>query len=282
MHASASPGQVIDGRYTIIKLIGRGAMADVFEARDGATSEKVAIKILRDVLAQDPESVARFEREAHVQERIRHPNVAVLHGVGVHGASPYLALELLGGRSLLGVLRHEKQVPLMRAVAYGWQALQGLAAIHAAGVLHRDLKPANLMLRPNGDGTERVVLIDFGFASLEGAAGITRQGFVVGSLTYMAPERLRSEPVDARSDVYSLAVVLYELLAGVPPYQADDDGALIAQVLDAPARPLTELVADLPPALDQAVRRALAKYPEDRQATADELAAELATAVGVG
>jgi eukaryotic-like serine/threonine-protein kinase len=281
MISAASPGQVIDGRYTIIKLIGRGAMADVFEARDSATQEKVAIKILRDVMSQDPDAVARFEREAQVQQRIRHPNVAVMYGAGMHGSSPYLALELLGGRSLLNVLKHEKQVPLMRAVAYGWQALQGLAATHAAGVLHRDLKPANLMLRPNGDGTERVVLIDFGFASLEGAAGITRQGFVVGSLTYMAPERLRSEPVDARADLYGLAVVLYELLAGIPPFRNDDDTTLIGEILEDAPPPLTQLVPEVPEAVDRVIAKALAKYPSERAASADEMAAELAAAVGV-
>ncbi len=281
MISAASPGQVIDGRYTIIKLVGRGAMADVFEARDSATSEKVAIKILRDVLSQDPDAVARFEREAQVQQRIRHPNVAVMFGAGMHGSSPYLALELLGGRSLLNVLKHEKQVPLMRAVAYGWQALQGLAATHAAGVLHRDLKPANLMLRPNGDGTERVVLIDFGFASLDGAAGITRQGFVVGSLTYMAPERLRSEPIDVRADLYGLAVVLYELLAGVAPFRAEDDATLIGEVLEAPPQPLTEIVAEVPDAVDRVIRRALSKYPSERAASATDMASELAAAVGV-
>src|SRR5688572_3989763 len=107
MQSAASPGEVIDGRYTIIKMIGRGAMADVFEARDSATSDKVAIKILRSLLAQDPEHLARFQREAHVQQRIRHPNVAVIHGAGVHHSAPYLALELLSGRSLLGVLKAE-------------------------------------------------------------------------------------------------------------------------------------------------------------------------------
>jgi serine/threonine-protein kinase len=281
MNPAASPGQVIDGRYTIIKMIGRGAMADVFEARDGATQDKVAIKILRDVLAQDPDAVARFQREAQVQARIRHPNVAILHGAGLHGSSPYLALDLLGGRSLLGVLRYEKRVPLMRAVAYAWQALQGLAAIHAAGVLHRDLKPANLMLKPNGDGTERVVLIDFGFASLEGAAGITRQGFVVGSLTYMAPERLRSEPVDPRADVYSLTVVLYELLVGRPPFEADDDATLIGMILDDRPQPLAERGVEVPDALEALIQRALAKHAGARPASAAEMAAQLAAAVGV-
>jgi serine/threonine-protein kinase len=281
--AAAQPGQVIDGRYTVIRLIGRGAMADVFEARDGVSQDKVALKILREQVARDPEALARFKREAEVQARIRHPNVAVLHGVGLHGQSPYLALELLAGRSLLQVLRHEGQVPLMRAIAYAWQACQGLAATHATGVLHRDLKPANLVLRPNPDGTERVVLIDFGFAALGGGAGITRQGFVVGSLTYMAPERLRNEPIDVRSDLYSLACVLYELVAGRPPLAAADDGTLIAMILDEAPAPLSQAApgAGVPPALDAALARALAKQPADRHESAAAMAKALAEAVGI-
>jgi serine/threonine-protein kinase len=281
--AAAQPGQVVDGRYTVIKLIGRGAMADVFEARDQVSQDKVALKILREQVARDAEAQARFRREAEVQARIRHPNVAVLHGGGLHGQMPYLVMELLGGRSLLQILRNEGQVPLMRAVAYAWQAAQGLAATHAAGVLHRDLKPANLVLKPNGDGTERVVLIDFGFAALGGASGITRQGFVVGSLSYMAPERLRNEPVDARSDLYSLAVVLYELLAGRTPFVAPDDGSLIAMILDDAPRPLAEIAphAGVPRPLDALIQRALAKYPAERPQSALELSRELAAAVGI-
>jgi eukaryotic-like serine/threonine-protein kinase len=206
----------------------------------------------------------------------------VLYGAGLHGQSPYLALELLTGRSLLQILRNEKVVPVMRAVAYAWQALQGLTAIHASGVMHRDLKPANLMLRPNGDGTERVVLIDFGFAALDGQSGITRQGFVVGSLTYMAPERLRNEQIDARADLYSLAAVLYELLTGHPPVEGPDDGALIAAILeDEPLPPSARAPEPVPASLDAAVLRALSKYPKDRPGTAAEMAAELAAAVGV-
>jgi serine/threonine protein kinase len=217
-----------------------------------------------------------------VQARIRHPNVAVLHGVGLHRGTPYLAMQLLTGRSLLSVLRYEKRVPLMRAVAYAWQALQGLSATHATGVLHRDLKPANLMLQPSGPSAERVVLIDFGFASLEGAAGITRQGFVVGSLTYMAPERLRAEPVDGRSDLYAIAVVLYELIAGFPPFRSEDDATLIAEVLDVPPRRLADLGhAEVPPALDDLIAVALAKHAHERPTSAADMAARLAASVGV-
>jgi serine/threonine protein kinase len=279
MIAAAQPGQVIDDRYTVIKLIGRGAMADVFEARENQTGEKVALKILREQVAQDDDSLLRFEREADVQTRIRHPNVAVIKHVGLHGVAPYLALELLSGRSLLSVLRAEKQVPVGRAVAYIWQALQGLAATHGAGVLHRDLKPANLMLQRSPDGSERVVLIDFGFASLSGAAGITRQGFVVGSLTYMAPERLRNETIDERSDLYALGVVLFELLTGDPPFTGDE-GMLIADILEHPAPTLADRGVQAPVMLEALMARVLAKVPAERPASAAIMATDLAVAIG--
>jgi serine/threonine-protein kinase len=281
MIAAAQPGQVIDGRFTVIKLIGRGAMADVFEARDASSSEKVALKILREQVNADDDSLLRFEREAATHLRIRHPNVAVLLEAGLHGAAPYLVLELLSGRSLRSVLRNEGRVEVHRGVAYVWQALQGLAATHQAGVLHRDLKPANLMLQRNPDGSERVVLIDFGFASLAGQAGITRQGFVVGSLTYMAPERLRNEEIDRRSDLYAMATILYELIAGQPPFSGDD-GTLVSDILERVPAPLSSHAPEVPPALDAVVARALSKLPDQRPADALELAAELAVAIGAG
>jgi serine/threonine protein kinase len=139
-------GLVIDGRYRLEKLIGRGAMADVYRARDDEAGETVAVKILRDQLARDHEAVARFQREAEVQAKIRHRNVAGLYGSGVtDAAEPYLVVELLRGHSLRAVLKQQGAVGAARALSYAWQALQGLAAVHAQGVLHRDLKPANLM-----------------------------------------------------------------------------------------------------------------------------------------
>ena len=266
-------GQVIGQRFRIDALIGKGAMAEVYRAVDLETSANVAVKVLRAALISDSAIMQRFQREGEVQARLRHRNVAALLATGVTEKNePYLVVELLRGKTLRGVMKQEGRVPAKRAASYAWQTLQGLSAVHGAGILHRDLKPANIMLEPSPGPIERVVLIDFGFASFEGSAKLTAQGTVVGSLRYIAPERLRGEPTDQRSDVYAVGVMLYELLMGHPPFHSDDDFALIEMHLlqEPPA-----LDGDLPPELDEVIGRALAKYQDDRYATAAEMAAAI-------
>ncbi|MGE0868910.1 MAG: serine/threonine-protein kinase [Kofleriaceae bacterium] len=266
-------GQVIGQRFRVDALIGRGAMADVYRALDHETSAYVALKVLRATLLADHSIKQRFAREAEVQARLRHRNVAALLATGVTDRNePYLVVELLRGKSLRGTIKTEGRVAARRAASYTWQALQGLAAVHAQGILHRDLKPANIMLEPSPGPVERVVLIDFGFATFEGGAKLTQQGTVVGSLTYIAPERLRGEPVDHRSDLYSMGIVLYELLAGHPPFHADDDYHLIDLQLTAPPPPLGP---DLPASLAEITTRALAKHQADRYPDAAAMAAAL-------
>nr|MDQ3300084.1 serine/threonine protein kinase [Myxococcota bacterium] len=193
---------------------------------------------------------------------------------------PYLAMELLRGKTLRGVIKREGQLEPRRAASYTWQALQGLAAVHAAGVLHRDLKPANIMLEPSVGPTDRVVLIDFGFASVEGSAKLTQQGAIVGSLSYIAPERLRGEEIDQRSDLYAIGIILYELLTGELPFDAANDLDLVDQHLSAPPPPLGP---QFPPAFAALIERALAKHQEDRFPDALAMAAALeAAAVELG
>jgi serine/threonine protein kinase len=269
-------GQVIGQRFRIDALIGKGAMAEVYRAVDLQTSANVAVKVLRSALISDSAIMQRFQREGEVQARLRHRNIAALLATGVTEKNePYLVVELLRGKTLRGVMKQEGRVAAKRAASYAWQALQGLSAVHGAGILHRDLKPANIMLEPSPGPIERVVLIDFGFASFEGSAKLTAQGTVVGSLRYIAPERLRGEPIDQRSDIYAIGVMLYELLMGQPPFHSDDDFALIDMHLhqEPPA-----LDGDLPPDLDQVIARALAKYQDDRYATATEMAAAIEAA----
>ncbi|HEY5920423.1 MAG TPA: serine/threonine-protein kinase [Kofleriaceae bacterium] len=264
-------GTTIGERFRLDELIGRGAMAEVYRALDLQTQAFVALKILRHQHVTDSVSLARFAREADVQARLRHRNVAALLATGVtqEKYEPYLAVELLRGRSLRSVIKAEGPVAPRRAASYVWQALQGLHAVHQAGVLHRDLKPANIMLEPSPGPIERVVLIDFGFATFEGSAKLTLQGTVVGSLTYIAPERLRAEEPDQRADIYALGVVLFELLTGRPPFEAEDDFDLISMHLnDAPPS-----VGDAGRLLDPIIGRALAKAPADRYADAAEMAA---------
>lgn len=266
-------GSVIGDRFRLDELIGRGAVAEVYRALDLETQAFVAVKILRHHHVTDSVSLARFAREADVQARLRHRNVAALLATGItqDRHEPYLAVELLRGKTLRGVIKSEGRIAPRRAASYAWQALQGLHAVHEAGVLHRDLKPANIMLEPSPGPIERVVLIDFGFATFEGSAKLTMQGTVVGSLTYIAPERLRAEDADGRADVYAIGVVLFELLTGRPPFVAEDDFDLIAMhVQDEPPR-----LADFDPQLallDPVVQHALRKYPDERYASAAEMA----------
>jgi eukaryotic-like serine/threonine-protein kinase len=269
-------GQVIGDRFRIDGVIGRGAMAEVFQALDLTTQAYVALKILRHTHVDDTVSLARFAREAEVQAKLRHNNVAALLATGVTDKhEPYLALELLRGKSLRSVLKAEGKIPTRRAASYAFQALNGLAAVHAAGVLHRDLKPANIMLEPSRGPVDRVVLIDFGFATFEGSAKLTLQGTVVGSLTYIAPERLRGEGTDQRADLYAIGVILFELLIGRPPFTANDDFDLIELHLGADPPRLRELDASMPAAIDDMLARALEKHPDDRFADALEMAAAL-------
>jgi len=255
-------GQTIGERYRIDALIGRGAMADVYRALDTKTSAYVALKILRQSLEGDPAARQRFQREADVQAMLRHRNVAALLDIGVtQYDEPYLVVELLRGKSLRGVIKSEGRIEPRRAASFAWQALQGLAAVHAAGVLHRDLKPANIMLEPSPGPIDRVVLIDFGFATFEGSAKLTQQGAVVGSLTYIAPERLRGEPIDQRSDLYAIGIILFELLMGVPPFHSKDDFDLVEMHISDPPPPLDPA---LPSELDQVIQYALAKHQDDR------------------
>lgn len=278
-------GQLLSDRYHLEKLIGRGAMADVYQATDRETGQAVAIKVLRLTmsLAADGEAVKRFAREAQVQGMIRHRNVAGIYGSGVTPTrEPFIVVELLRGRSLRSVIKAGVKVGPQRSVVYGWQALQGLSAVHAMGVLHRDLKPANLMLEPSPGPVERVVLIDFGFAALEGGASLTQQGHVVGSLTYVAPERLRGDAVDERSDLYAIGIIMYELLCGRPPFTSDDDFDLIAMHLNDPAPPIAEFAPELTrfPAIGDVIHRALAKQPEQRFPDAQSMASALEHAAG--
>jgi serine/threonine-protein kinase len=280
--ALAQPGDRIDGRFRVVRPLGTGAMAEVFQAYDEELGHEVALKLIRMALAREPGNLERLEREAHVQQLIRHPNVARFYGGGITArGQAYLVVELLRGRSLRHVLKSEGRVDLVRASSYAWQALQGLEAIHAAQVFHRDLKPANLMLEASAGPVERVVLIDFGYAAVQGQSRLTAQGHVVGSLAYVAPERLHGAVGDARADLYGLAIILYELIAGRRPFAADNELELITMQLDTNPPPPSVVAPDagIPPALDALILRALSKKPEDRQASAAEMAAALEAAI---
>ncbi|HSN25299.1 MAG TPA: serine/threonine-protein kinase [Kofleriaceae bacterium] len=268
-------GMVVGDRFRIDELIGRGAMAEVYRALDLQTQAYCAVKVVKHTHVNDSVVLARFAREAEVQAKIRHRNVAALLASGLTDKQePWLAVELLRGKSLRGVIKAGRVSPV-RAASYAWQALQGLDAVHAQGILHRDLKPANIMLEPGQGPVDRVVLIDFGFATFEGSAKLTLQGTVVGSLTYIAPERLLGNPTDTRADLYAIGVILWELLMGAPPFSAQDDLELIDMHVNVLA---PHLDPALPKALDDVLLRALEKDPAQRWPDARSMAAALETA----
>ncbi|MEO8844953.1 MAG: serine/threonine-protein kinase [Kofleriaceae bacterium] len=269
-------GQVVGDRFRVDELIGRGASAEVYRALDQQTETPVALKIMRYTHIADSVQLARFEREGAIQAKLRHRNIAALLASGVTDKNePYLAVELLHGKTLRGVVKAEGRLAARRAASYGWQALNGLAAVHAQGVLHRDLKPANIMLEASEGPIDRVVLIDFGFATFEGSAKLTLQGTVVGSLTYIAPERLRGEPAGPRADLYAMAVILFEMLTGRPPFVAEDDFDLIEYHVNVEAPRLRDLDPSMPQALDDLIARALDKQPDERFGDAATMATEL-------
>jgi len=273
-------GEVID-QYEIVRRVGYGSTSDVYEARDTTRASVVALKVLNHRRLRDPQARTRFQREASVHALIRHSNVVQIYGSGVTAAAePYIVLELFSGRCLRTVLNQERTLPVERACSYMLQALDGLQACHAAGVRHRDLKPENMMLRPSEAPVEQVVLIDFGFAAFEGQKRLTAAGFVVGSLSYIAPERLAGDEGDMRADIYSMGVVLFELLTGSAPFEGEDLTVAHKHVTETPPVP-SEVApkAGITPELDAVVRNAMAKDPGERYQNVEAMAEALSRAV---
>ncbi len=256
------------GPYEVIAPLGVGAMGEVYRAVDTRLERQVALKVLPEDLRAEPERRARFEREARVLSRLEDPRVCRLYDVGSADDRDFLVMELLEGESLRdrlarGPLGHYE------AIRIGQQIAQGLAAVHRQGLTHRDLKPANIMLTASG-----VKLVDFGLARMEPPAAhpeITSSGQVVGTYRYMSPEQARGEKAGPASDLFSLGVLLYELLSGERPFKANGHAEMISALLRDEPQPLESHRADLPPRLAEAVHRCLAKKPKDRFASALEV-----------
>src|SRR5205809_875770 len=208
------PGDVIAGRYEIRSLLDQGGSSEVYLATDRVLRRSVVIKAPRAALLRDPRAVARFRREAEGLARLAHPSLVTIHDVGLEPHGPYLVEEFVPGRSLADVIRDEGPMPPGRAAQIGAAAADGLAAVHDAGMLHRDLKPENLMLTPNGG----VKLLDLGIVWAADWTPLSAIGEVLGTAAYVSPEQASGRPLDPRSDVYSLGVVLYEMLTGRPPF----------------------------------------------------------------
>jgi serine/threonine protein kinase/predicted hydrocarbon binding protein len=274
-------GKTVAGRYSLVRLLGDGGMGAVYKAEDNVLRRFVALKLLHSAAAANPATVERFLREAQAAASIGHPNVIDILDFGDAEGKPYLVMEYLRGRSLAEVLHAEGPMTVRRACVIATHALAGLQAAHDRGILHRDLKPANLMLTHRYGDRSFVKLLDFGFAALlsENASpdrSLTPARTLVGTPAYAAPERLRGDDRrDARTDLYSLGVVLFEMLAGVRPFDAGSFADLARKVQNDPPPPLRLYRPDAPEALERVVFRALSKTLEDRFPKAEAFAAAL-------
>ncbi|MBC7170819.1 MAG: serine/threonine protein kinase, partial [Polyangiaceae bacterium] len=276
-------GTTIQGRYHLVRQLGDGGMGSVYKAADQVLRRFVAVKILHASASENPSAVERFIREARAAASIGHPNIIDILDFGMEKNRPFLVMEYLRGRSLSQAIHHEGRFSVDRACAIAAHSLAGLAAAHDRGILHRDLKPANLMLIQKFGVRDFVKLCDFGFATLlipqeriDDAKSLTPARTLVGTPAYAAPERLRGDSrPDPRMDVYSIGVVLYEMLAGSRPFDAPTFQELAQKVRKEPAPPLRRVRPDLPAALEAVVSRALSKEREDRWATAAEFALAL-------
>lgn len=263
------------GPYVIERPLGSGAMGEVYLARDTKLFDRpVAIKVLSEALSRDPRARMRFEREVAVAAKLEHPNIVVIHDRGEVESRPYFVMEYLGGGDLVDVVRDPGERGLPALVAIARQIADALGFAHAEGVVHRDVKPGNVMVV--GEHAEDVVkLVDFGIVQMRRSCldeTLVRQP---GTYEYMAPEQLRNEAVDARTDLFALGIVLYELVTGAHPFGDDGDARIGGRILTEPPRSLAERVVDLPEALERLVLRLLDKDPDRRPQTAGEASVAL-------
>ncbi|MBZ5712647.1 serine/threonine protein kinase [Nannocystis pusilla] len=277
-----APGALIGGKYEIDRLIARGGVGVVYLARDREQQREVVIKFLAGHLTGESEASARFAREVERLSGIQHPNIVEVLGHGQENGAPYLVMEYLSGEPLLAFLNRKGRLSLAEFVPIAAQILKALGYAHGCGLMHRDIKPANIMLTTRKGRANFVKLLDFGMAKLvEGERDITSEQ-VLGTANYMAPEQVRGEPLDERVDVYACGLLFYRMLAGTPPFVADNNSALLyKQVHELPAPLAVKLPPgnEVPPELAQLIDRCIAKDPRERPADANALTEALVACV---
>jgi serine/threonine-protein kinase len=274
-----APGVVVGGRYRVTGVLATGGMGAVYDAIDERLDRAVALKVVLRELVEDPEIVARFEREARAAARLSHPGIVQVTDLGrTDDGLGYLVMERVVGETLHAIVSRGPLAP-RRAADLVEQALSAIAAAHAAGIVHRDLKPGNVMIVPLGAGREAVKVLDFGIARLsesEGYTRLTRTGVILGTPSYMAPEQARGERVDARTDVYAMGVILWYLLTGKRPFGGADMAAIVEALLSETPPRADALRPEVPRALATVAERAMKKDPDARFASADEMSHALA------
>jgi eukaryotic-like serine/threonine-protein kinase len=264
---------LVDGRYRVVKRIGSGGMADVYCAEDNHLGRQVAIKVLHRRFAQDQEFVERFRREAKSAAGLNHPNVVGVFDRGEHEGTYYIAMEFLEGQTLKDIVTSEAPLPQERVIELGLQILQAAGFAHSHGVIHRDFKPHNVIV----DELGHAKVTDFGIARA-GASEMTETGSIMGTAQYLSPEQAQGHAVTATSDLYSIGVMLYEMLAGRLPFDGDSAVAVALKHLSEPPVPISQWRPDVHPALEAVVMAALAKDPSQRWQSAEDFAAGLEAA----
>ena len=254
------------------RLLGQGGMGAVYLAADRALDRMVAIKMLPPQLSDEPEIVARFQREARALAKLRHPNLMHIYTVGEHEGRPYFAMEYVKGSTLSALIARAGRVPPPQVAHVAAEVLSALDKVHQAGMVHRDVKPGNIMIDEDG----RAILMDFGLARQEQDAPLTADHTVLGTPNYMSPEQAKGEPIDARADIYSLGIVLYEMLTGAPPFKGKSSFEILRQHIESSVPPPSAVQPGVPEAFDLVVARAAAKSPADRYQDVRQMAAHLA------
>jgi serine/threonine-protein kinase len=278
-----SPGEILAGKYRVERVLGAGGMGVVVSAHHLQLDERVAIKFLLPQALKNAEAVARFDREARAAVKIKSEHVARIIDVGkLESGAPYMVMEYLEGGDLSGWLQQHGRLPIEQAVEFILQTCEAIAEAHALGIIHRDLKPANLFCVRRADGLLAIKVLDFGISKATGVAasvrdmGMTRTQTMVGSPLYMSPEQMvSSKSVDARTDVWSLGVILYELVTGRTPFEADGLPELVLKIASGPPLPMRHYRPDTPPGLEGIVLRCLEKERENRYPNVAELAMAL-------
>jgi predicted Ser/Thr protein kinase len=263
--------ELIGGRYELEQQVGSGGMSKVYRAHDRLLERTVALKILHEHYSQDDEYVERFRREARAVAQLAHPNVVTVIDRGEHESRQYIVFEYVDGENLKQLVDREGPLPVRQIIELALQVAHALASAHARGVVHRDVKPQNVLL--SEEGVPKVT--DFGIARTSDVESVTLTGTVMGTSEYISPEQARGEPVDFRSDIYSLGVILFELCTGDVPYPGENPVSVAMRHLHEPVPSVRARRRDVPSRLDAAIRRAMAKDPEERFGSMDELIAEL-------
>src|SRR3954449_3204139 len=263
--AEVAEGTLIDGRYRVRERIGSGGMADVYCADDAQLGREVAIKILHRRFSRDREFVERFRREASAAAGLQHPNVVGVFDRGEYDGTYYIAMEYLPGRTLKEIIREEAPLDQQRAIALTIQVLQAAGFAHRRGVIHRDFKPHNVIVGPD----DRLKVTDFGIARA-GASEMTETGSIMGTAQYLSPEQAQGQRVDTASDLYSIGIILFELLTSRVPFTGESAVSIALKHVSEPAPLVSSVRPDVHPALDAIVARALVKDPAGRFQSAEE------------